>query len=99
MIIVIGTLRFPPDALATLRPALTALVEATRRDDGCFTYDVAEDVFDPGLLRFSESWPDRASLDRHLAAPHIAPWRAAAAAHGLIARAFTAYEASAPTPV
>lgn len=99
MVIVIGTLRFPPEALAALRPALTALVETTRRDDGCHSYDVAEDLLDPGLLRFSESWPDRASLARHLTAPHIAPWRTAAAAAGLMARSFTAFEAGASWPV
>ena len=98
-VIVLGTLRFPPDSIASVLPHLRALVEATRKDDGCIAYDVAEDPFDPGLIRFSEMWPDMASLEAHLKAPHIGPWRIAARAHGLIAREFTAYDAGNPRPV
>lgn len=91
-IAVFGILRFPPDRLADVRPHLRRLVEETVRLDGCIAYDVAEDPFDPGLVRFSELWPDRESLTRHLAAPHIGPWREAARACGLSERRFTAYE-------
>ena len=98
-VIVLGTLRFPPDSIASVLPHLRALVEATRKHDGCIAYDVAEDPFDPGLIRFSEMWPDMASLEAHLKAPHIDPWRTAARANGLIAREFTAYDAGNPLPV
>lgn len=73
-------------------PHLRALVEATRRNDGCIAYDVAEDPLDPGLVRFSELWPDHDSLEKHLKAPHIEPWRAAARRCGLMERKFTAYD-------
>jgi quinol monooxygenase YgiN len=98
-IAVIGTIRFPPERVREALPHLRTLVEATRQNDGCIAYDVAEDPFDPGLIRFSELWPDRASLDRHLAAPHIEPWRTAARACGLGERSFTAYEVVAAGPV
>ena len=89
---VFGTLRFPPEKMSELRPHLQALVETTYRADGCIAYDVAEDPFDPGLIRFSELWPDHESLARHLKAPHIEPWRAAARSCGLVERNFTAYD-------
>lgn len=89
---VIGSARFPPDRMSEVRPHLKALVDATRRLDGCLAYDVGEDPFDPGLIRFSELWPDHESLARHLAAPHIAPWLAVERRCGLIAQAFTAYD-------
>lgn len=57
---VFGILRFPPDRMPEVRPHLRKLVEATYRHDGCIVYDVAEDLFDPGLIRFSALWPDRA---------------------------------------
>ncbi len=75
------------------------LVQLTIQEDGCVAYDVAEDVFDPGLIRFSEIWPDSGSLTRHLQAPHIAPWRAASADLGLIERKFTAFDAETPRSV
>jgi len=96
---VFGILRFPPDRMSQIRPHLKALVETTYRTDGCIAYDVAEDPFDPGLVRFSELWPDRASLDRHLQAAHIEPWRAAARSCGLLERSFTAYDISGSRPV
>lgn len=91
-IAVFGILRFPPERIPEVLPHLKVLVETTRRNDGCIAYDVAEDPFDPGLIRFSERWPDRESLDRHLRAAHIEPWRAAARSCGLREREFTAYE-------
>ncbi|WP_422844791.1 putative quinol monooxygenase [Acidovorax sp. M2(2025)] len=89
---VFGILRFPPERMSEVRPHLKALVEATYRHDGCLAYDVAEDLLDPGLVRFSELWPDHASLARHLQAPHIEPWRTAARDCGLSERKFTAYD-------
>ena len=89
---VFGILRFPPERISELRPHLKRLVETTYRTDGCIAYDVAEDPFDPGLIRFSELWPDHESLARHLQAPHIEPWRAAARSCGLLERKFTAYD-------
>jgi len=89
---VFGTLRFPPERMLEVRPHLRDLVEATNRHDGCIAYDVGEDPFDPGLIRFSELWPDHESLRRHLSAPHIEPWRTAARNCGLLDRTFAAYD-------
>lgn len=96
---VIGILRFPAENMDAVRPHLQALVAATRTHDGCIAYDVGEDIFEPGLLRFSEVWPDQVTLDAHLAAPHIAPWREVCKANGLIERDFTAYNAEGARPV
>lgn len=98
-IVVIGEMRFPMDRMGAVRPHLQALVEATRQNDGCIAYDAAEDLFDPGLIRFSEVWPDRASLERHLQAPHITPWRAAAAANGVSGRKFMSWTGAEPVAV
>ena len=70
------------------------LVNATYKNDGCIAYDVAVDPFDSDLIRFSELWPSQTSLDKHLIAPHIKPWRAVTKQCGLLAREFTAYELS-----
>jgi quinol monooxygenase YgiN len=91
-VVVIGTLRFPPENIAEIRPHLKRLVDETYRNDGCIAYDTAEDLFEPGLIRFSELWPDHESLTRHLHAPHIEPWREIARQNGLISRSFTAYD-------
>ncbi len=89
---VFGTLRFPPENIDSVLPHLQDFVEKTNEIDGCILYEVAEDPFDKGLIRFSELWPNRESLDNHLVAPHILPWREAAKANGLIERVFNSYD-------
>ena len=92
LVAVFGVLRFPPDRMTEVRPHLKKLVDTTYQNDGCIAYDVGEDPFDLGLIRFSELWPDHESLNRHLNAPHIEPWRAIARDCGLTVRKFTAYD-------
>lgn len=89
---VFGFLRFPAGSMEAVRLHLKVFVEATRNLDGCIAYDVAEDLLEPGVIRFSELWPNHQLLDSHLTAPHIAPWREAAKELGLQERVFTAYD-------
>lgn len=89
---VFGSLRFPPDNIEKVLPHLNALVRSTHENDGCIAYDVAEDPFDKGLIRFSELWPNRESLNDHLSAPHIKPWREQAKKYGLSERVFNSYD-------
>ncbi|MDH5228956.1 MAG: antibiotic biosynthesis monooxygenase [Gammaproteobacteria bacterium] len=89
---VFGILRFPAENIEHIRPHIQSLVDTTKQNDNCIAYEVAEDLFDPGLIRFSELWPNRESLEKHLAAPHIEPWRVIAKTFGLKQREFTAYD-------
>ena len=96
---VFGYLRFPPERIKDVLPHLRALAATTRAHDGCIAYDVAEDLFQPGLIRFAELWPDDMTLERHLQAPHIEPWRSAARECELLERSFRAYDVSGDHPV
>lgn len=89
---VFGTLRFPPENIDQVLPHLNVLVRSTYEYDGCIAYDVAEDPFDKGLIRFSELWPSREALENHLKAPHIEPWREQAKKYGLSERSFQSYD-------
>lgn len=89
---VFGTLRFPPENIESVLPHLKSFVKATQENDGCVMYEVAEDPFDKGLIRFSELWPNRESLEKHLMAPHIEPWRGQAKKYGLMERVFYSYD-------
>ena len=79
MVIVMGTVRVDPDAIERLRPAMEAMMAASRAEDGCLTYAYALDMLEPGLVRVSELWTDRASLEAHFRTPHMATWRQALA--------------------
>ncbi|WP_289029189.1 putative quinol monooxygenase [uncultured Paraglaciecola sp.] len=91
---VFGFLRFPAENIKALLPHLQVFVKATQEHDGCILYEVGTDPFDKGLIRFSELWPNRESLDKHLVAAHIEPWRVQAKKYGLIEREFNSYEIS-----
>lgn len=91
---VFGTLRFPPENIDSVLPHLKAFVKSTQENDGCVLYEVAVDLFDKGLIRFSELWPNRESLEKHLKACHIEPWRVHARKYGLMERIFNSYDIS-----
>ncbi len=79
MIYVIATLRAHPQKLSKLLEAAHDVVAATRNEDGCIFYDLHQSITDPDQLVFVERWSSREALARHFEAPHMTPWRAAAA--------------------
>ena len=91
-LIIAGTVRAPPQNLGALRPHMITMMAASRAEDGCLTYSYGEDVAEPGLIRVFELWRDQAAIDAHVAAPHMAVWRAACAEHGVSDRKLFAYE-------
>jgi quinol monooxygenase YgiN len=98
MLLIVGTVRLPPENLAKARPAMAAMVAASRAEDGCAEYAYGEDVLDPGLIHVKEVWRDQAALDRHFASPHIAAWRAAWPGLGIRDRALRVYDVTSPRP-
>jgi quinol monooxygenase YgiN len=99
MLLITGTIRLPADRIAAARPAMRAMVTASRAEDGCIAYAYAEDVLEPGLIHVIERWRDRAALDRHFATEHIAAWRAAWPALGITDRDLTLFVADAGSAV
>lgn len=59
----------------TVAEILSALVDPTRAEDGCVTYDLIHNSEDPTDFTFLEEWTSREALDRHLATEHIAECR------------------------
>ncbi len=89
-----GTVRVDVAAIETLKPAMAAMVHASRAEDGCLTYAYGWDLLEPGLIRVSEAWDSQAALDAHLNTPHLPVWRAALQAAGVRDRDIKRYEAS-----
>jgi quinol monooxygenase YgiN len=96
MLLVIGTIRLPPERLADARPFMRAIVEGSRAEEGCLEYSYAEDVLDPGLIHIKEVWRDQTALDRHFAARHVADWRASWRGLEITDRNIRAYEVGEP---
>lgn len=98
MLIITGTFRLAAATLDGARPAMAAMVQASRLEAGCLHYSYGEDVLDPGLIHVTEHWADRASLEAHWAAAHIKAWRAAWAELGIGERELTLFESDSGTP-
>lgn len=96
---IVGTIRLPAERLAAARPAMRAMVMASRAEDGCLGYSYAEDVLEPGLIHVTERWRDRAALERHVETPHLAAWRACWAEFGIGDRLLTLFAADDGVPV
>lgn len=54
-----------------LKRRLLALVEPTRKEDGCLQYDLHQNTSEAGRFVFYENWRSRESLERHLQSPHL----------------------------
>ena len=54
-----------------LGKALTALLEPTRKETGCISYDAHRSNSDPDLWMMYETWESDAALDAHMKTPHL----------------------------
>jgi len=60
-----------PDAIEIVLPLYRELVDRTRQEPLCITYDLLVDQKDRGHFIFIEEWPDRAALDAHCRTEHF----------------------------
>jgi len=89
---VLGSFRFPLEAVEQARPLMRAVIEATLAEDGCRAYSYAEDVAEPGLFRVMEQWDSRAALAAHFATPHMKAWAEQRTALGFYDRDISVYD-------
>ncbi len=62
------------ESVSLVRRASLEVVAPSRAEPGCLFFDVLFDESDPLVIRFYESYQDRAAFDAHLAAPHAQRW-------------------------
>ena len=55
----------------TLRKKLLSLVEPTRTENGCITYDLYQARDKKTLFMFFECWKSKDDLEKHLQKPYI----------------------------
>ncbi|QBJ96572.1 antibiotic biosynthesis monooxygenase [Rhodococcus sp. ABRD24] len=68
---VVATIPAKPGSENTVRAALTALVEESRKEDGCVSYDLFESESAPGTFVTVEVWSGQEALDAHMRSPHL----------------------------
>lgn len=60
-----------PGKSEALGAALKALLEPTRKEKGCISYDAHKSNDDPDLYLMYENWESQAALDAHFQTPHL----------------------------
>ena len=60
-----------PDKVDELRAVLSALLEPTRQEGGCITYEMLQNRDNPTDFTFIEEWESEAALQAHLATHHV----------------------------
>lgn len=74
----VAQIKAKPGKEAELRRVLTALVQPTRAEEGCLTYDLHVSNDDPGFFLFYETWQTVPSWERHMSTPHLEAFKARA---------------------
>ena len=69
---VVAVLTAKPGSEAVLQNALESLVEPTRAEEGCLSYELHHSVTDPTTFITIEQWRGQSDLDAHMQTPHIA---------------------------
>ncbi len=77
MLIVLAKAKLGEGALEAGRAAFTAMIEASRKEEGCIEYAYSVDVLDPSTLNIVEKWVDDAALVYHFQTPHMAAFQKA----------------------
>lgn len=75
MIVVIARVFVKPDKKAELLALAKDVIATTQTEEGCISYLLLDNSYDPGACMFVEEWADLPSLQKHASAPHIAEWR------------------------
>jgi quinol monooxygenase YgiN len=71
LLTVVARLRARPGRETELRHQLQRLVNPTRAEAGCITYELNESKSEPGLFLFYEVWKSDLDLDEHFQTPHM----------------------------
>ncbi|MDH4280009.1 MAG: antibiotic biosynthesis monooxygenase [Acidimicrobiia bacterium] len=69
---VVATIPATAEGTETVRSALETLVDASRQEEGCISYDVYESASAPGMFVTVERWTGQDAMDAHMSTPHVA---------------------------
>ena len=68
---VVARIKAKSDKIDEVSELLSALVEPTRKEPGCITYELLQNRNDPTDFTFVEEWASDSALDSHAISDHI----------------------------
>jgi len=61
-----------PEKAEDLKSVCLGLIDLTRKETGCISYELYQDVTNPGKFTFIENWQSKEHLEAHLETQHMA---------------------------
>ncbi|MBC2724673.1 putative quinol monooxygenase [Desulfosporosinus sp.] len=71
MIKVIAKLTIKEDRVEEFKTLVPGLVEETRKEEGCLSYQLFQDLKNKKVLTFIEDWESMEALQRHMKSKHF----------------------------
>ena len=71
MLLLIAEDFIDPTKIETVLPLYQELVEITRKEDGCISYELTHDLKEEGHFLFIEKWLDENALEEHTSSEHF----------------------------
>jgi quinol monooxygenase YgiN len=71
MVKVIAKATIKEDKVEGFKSSISELVAETRKEDGCLSYQLFQDVKDKKVLTFIEEWDSMEALERHMNSKHF----------------------------
>lgn len=68
---VVARIKAKSETVSEVRELLSSLVEPTRKESGCITYELLQNTEDPTDFTFVEEWESGEALASHLASDHL----------------------------
>ena len=68
---VVARIKAKPETVGEVRELLRGLVEPTRKESGCITYELLQNREEPTDFTFVEEWASDAAFASHAASDHI----------------------------
>ncbi len=68
---IIARLVARPDSIEALRPLLLGMLEPTRKEAGCISYELVNNTADPAEFVFVEEWASQEAINAHMETPHL----------------------------
>lgn len=68
---VVARIKAKPEKVGEVRELLRGLIAPTRKESGCFSYELLQNTKDPTDFTFVEEWVSEAALASHAASDHL----------------------------
>jgi len=68
---VVARIKAKRETVGEVRELLRGLVEPTRKESGCISYELLQNTKDPTDFTFVEEWESEAALESHAASDHL----------------------------